>query len=65
MHQYAINMLSICYPLKSKYASYMKPNIVVKLKSCKAKLKMCIYIGNTKKLKGRDVYIDEHLTSQS
>ena len=37
----------------------MKPSIVLKLKSHKAKLKI---LCNAKKLRGSDVYINEHLT---
>ena len=46
--------ISICHPLKSKHATNMKPSIVVKLKSCKAKQKI---ICNARKLKGSFVYI--------
>ena len=54
--------ISICHPFKSKYASNMKPSIALKLKSCKAKLKI---LSNAKKLRGSDVYINEHLTRQN
>ena len=46
------------HPLKSKHASNMKPSIVLKLKSRKAKVKI---LFNGKKLRGRDVYINDHL----
>ena len=51
--------MSICQPFKSKYASNMKPSIVLKLKSRKTKQKI---LSNAKKLRGSDVYINEHLT---
>ena len=54
-----IHILHILY---TYYASNMKPSIVLKLKSCKPKLKI---LSNAKKLRGSDVYIDEHLTRQN
>ena len=54
--------ISICHPFRSKYASNMKPSIVLKLKSRKAKLRI---LSNAKKLRGCDVYINEHLTRQN
>ena len=54
--------ISICHPFKSKHASNMKPSIVLKLKSRKAKLKIP---SNEKKLRGSDVYINEHPTRQN
>ena len=53
--------ISICHPFKSKYASNMKTSIVLKLKTRKAKLKI---LSNAIKLRGSDVYIDEHLTRE-
>ena len=40
----------------------MKPSIVLKLKSRKAKLRI---LSNAKKLRGSDVYINEQLTRQN
>ena len=40
----------------------MKPSVVLKLKSRKAKLNI---LSNAKKLRGSDVYINEHLTRQN
>ena len=40
----------------------MKPSIVLKLKSRKAKKKI---LSNAKKFRGSDVYINEHLTRQN
>ena len=54
--------ISICHPFKSKYASNMKTSIVSKLKCRKAKLNI---LYNAKKLRGNDVYINEHITSQN
>ena len=54
--------ISICHPFKSKHTSNMKPSIVLKLKSRKAKLKI---LSIAKKLRGSDVYINEHLTIQN
>ena len=54
--------ISICHPSKRKHASNMKPSILMKLKRHKAKLKNP---SNAKKLRGSDVYINEHLTRQN
>ena len=49
--------VSICHPLKSKHSSSMKQSIVLKLKIPKAKLKI---LSNAKKLRGSDIYTNEH-----